>query len=372
MLSCQQDELNDKDVLVDDSFRTLAVQNISDLVAHVENPELRAIDEIVLDLSIALQDELEDKDLRNSVYSQARKYDQKTAFILDILNKQNISQRNAKLNQLLSSAANMQYEGESYSANLYIPNLEQADLEKTPIISPAYELEDTDDCIAAYRKDSKSGTWYLIMLSEEEALSTDEPIMVVSQSTEKTKEIIKKNLFLPKTKSNFEDIIFNERQAATSYYTNNFTIYGRHESSGRSEVAICQVTYQNTGFIESRGSNEFKFAEVRKRNIGDNRSSRAYITDDRYTRHGQYGQTGSFTAFNMFERDWHHGSKPFGKVTYGGQTLYLQGDARFSGDFYLHSPFGSGTVPVFNDNIVNVYGSITYSYPSYGKLKVTK
>lgn len=372
------------DELTDDDFRLLEVNNISDLVAHVENPEIRAIDEIVLDLSLALQRELEDKELLSSVYKQASEYEQKTAFIIDLLNERKASQRNAKFTSLIATANSMNYEGEVYSANIYIPNLDHADITKTPIISPAYELEDTEeciDCIAAYRKNPKSGEWYLIMLSEAEALGTDEPVIVVSQSSAITKEIIIEGLFIPKNEVKLDNIIQNERAFFQSYYTGAFAIYKRHETSGDSEIGLTTASwshYSTLGGGSGYGSREWEVVKVAKSKVGGNLYYRTSLFDSRFTRHGEYGSDayptdlGTFSGFNMFERDWYHGLKDMGKVKFGLKTLYLSGEARFSGDFYLHSPFGAGLVPVFNDAFVDSNGSINYSYTGYGRLTVSQ
>lgn len=365
LFSCEDDlnRMDSKNVTIE-GFELLE-NDIYSLVELESDPEIVNINKVALDLSYQLMSNSLNTDMINEIYKSAKQMKVNSAFFGETV-RRSISARSTNVDQLLFRAESMMYNGENYQATIHIPNLDNADLDLEPIISPAYEIDDTTDstcidCIAGFIKDNSTNKWKEILLSEEQAMRSKRPIMVISQVNDYTKEIMKERRLLP---SKLDNDLEEERNraAVTTYYTGNFIINKRHEASGRSEVAIAVYSWSpTTGY----GGVETKIAEVEKKNIGRVQGSSARFVDTRFT------DGAAFTGFNMFERDWYHSSQPLGEVTESGRTLHLSGKARFSSNFYIYSPF-SGVIPPFDADYVHQNGSITYYKNNYGKLLVKR
>ncbi len=375
LVSCSEKEIEIIEQQESREFRSLDVYDIKDLVSSEKDEEIKKLNKISYELCEEFKKYFESEDkFREKIISEFNGSKNNVVVVSKIFDN-DIINNNERTNSIINRASQINIHNNIYQSELFLVNDNSADFSKEVIISPAYELEDNDeceDCIAAYIYNKVSDKWELIMLSEEEALNTSNPVMVMSQN------LIGDEL-MPINDGD-DDGFYGGGSTGNSswdkrYRLKNIKLHDRFEGTGNSELGISYITYLY-GYGTSAVNLDQKALRVDKDDIGKylqitgDLPTVMYRTED-YDNPNK-GESYWFSALNFFERDWAHSKKTFSTVVHPdtGVTYSLRGNAKFASDVYLYS----GKQPIWLGNNIVYYGyKYLYSSPSNGSyFKIVK
>jgi hypothetical protein len=276
---------------------------------------------------------------------------QLNALLLKYYNSASPKSENDEMLTFLSSQ--LVYENVLYQPVIVIPNYNTLDVNLLPIVSGGVDLNDEldnriDDDIFAYNL-LDNGSFEEIYLSEEEAMSTQRPVLVFSNGIDDTSIPLDGQIFLDSygVKSNS-----NNNSGNTDASTKRFD---------HMHVSIKSTSFH---YDPRRQKNEYRYTGIYLHSSGwgwiwktDQSSNlvRNFSKNDcngaQYTDWGQvyYADTHypdptteHYIAFNTFERDWAKSQKPLGNGTRNGYTGYLYGKMTFNDEWYLSDPNSAG------------------------------
>ncbi len=248
---------------------------------------------------------------------------------------------------------------EEYIPAIYVPNWETADFEKQPLICPGVEvnselagMEDYEDYIVAWYYD-EMGNLMEILINEEDAMNTTHPVFIFDNAEEDA------------TKREKSAMVYNTPQplksamTTTEYHSKEFQINHRYEGSGSSEFCITGAQIDESGnahliCIRNGSFSSWKqISSVSKRNIG-----RLFSEWKHFCSNDVEPFNSNYIFWNTYERDWSKSAKSLGQATRNGTTIYLNGNRRYSSEWYAYDP------SVLNNNPVDL-NTIYYSWAKW-------
>lgn len=319
-------------------------QNINNLINISYNEDDKKMNEYFYALAESLTDLVKDPKFNQDVINYAKQRDDAAASLITLLNNKNYADKVSieltdKGFSFEKIANNFTYNNgkytEKYIPCIFIPNLETCNPELQPILSPNIELnadldEKYENCIIAWYF-TKEGERKEIIINEEDALKTKNPIFIIANAEEN----FTKGNSLVET-----EFIENKSTKGIAFSTNEYRINYRYEGSGDSEFAI------SAGRIVATGS---AYNILRKDN-GDYVSTKVITSvdkDDISKDLSQWEQFSSnytpynenFIFYNTYERDWNNTDKSLGHaVSQNGGNLYLYGKRKYESEWYAWDP----------------------------------
>lgn len=242
-----------------------------------------------------------------------------------------------------STNPNSTIEVEDYIPAFYVANLEKANPNEQPLISPGIVvnsdlpgLEKYYDYIVAWYYD-ESGNFKEIILNEEMAKNTTHPLIIVDNADEVVYKRKKSEL-----KVVDQDFTYKNLEAAT-YWTNEFQINHRYDNLSRSEFFITGFLVRpNSLFAEKMFTTDDNKRLTHQKLIKD--VSRGEINKP----NGKWQSlcvtslfpdfNNTYGFFNTFERDWWKSQKNLGEFVHGNVRGWLDGNMGHSGDWYTYHP----------------------------------
>lgn len=215
-----------------------------------------------------------------------------------------------------------------YYAVVHIPNIATADNDLMPIVSSGVNADGeadptVEDNIIGWFT-SGDGSTSEIFLSEEEAMATSIPVMIVSLGTDFEDQRLNSNIIY----SQSNDAPYLKTNVVSELHGNEFKINERYENIGNSEFAI--------GTLFLRPSDGYSYyqafghiVDVDKNDIGKNLSHWHEI--------GNFPAAGTNGIFNYYERDWEQATKSLGYLTSNaGVSTYMYGERKYYGEWYTY------------------------------------
>ncbi len=217
-----------------------------------------------------------------------------------------------------------------YYATVHIPNIATADMSLMPIISSGVNADadadpSVEDNIIAWFT-NEDGSVEEIFVSEEEAMSTSIPVMIVSLGTDFVDGQLNNN------------VIYGDENSSSSYKTNvvselhgyQFKINYRYENTGNSEYSIGTLFLRpSDGYAYYQAFGHVVDVDVDKDDIG--------VDLLHWNEIGNFPAAGTNGIFNYYERDWEQFAKSLGFLTSNaGVPTYMYGERRYYYEWYTY------------------------------------
>jgi hypothetical protein len=325
-------------------------QNIEKLLINPEDRDDEKINNYLYELSLATRELIKDANFNNIVIELAKKSENQTANLLELekvapeyyraINNK-LSSKGLSLSSLASNLTHQPVnpnpkfpktaEIEKYVPAIFIPNLDNIDIIKQPIISPNIEVdcrndESIEDNIIAWYY-TKDGDLKEILLSEETSLKTTNPLFLFDNAS-------------PNVKKNTVKILppDGNLKTTTSFSSYEYSIesgYGYESwAGGKSEYCVQAYRIAPNGVVHwiysSSGWKEI--AKVDRDDIGD----LLYKWSHHASNWTPYSTNRVF--WNTYERDWNRSDKSLGSATANGTTIHLVGRRKYDGEWYAWIP----------------------------------
>jgi hypothetical protein len=317
-------------------------QNAEELILNPNDSEDEKINTFLYYLSLSICDLVHNVEFNQEVIRLAKDSPAHTANLITLTDS--FPNFKSEINQRLSSrsitfdeiAENLTYskEGvyERYVPCIFIPNLDIADKDRQPILSPGIEIdcaenEDVEDYIVAWYF-TKLGVKIEVMLGEEDSKRTTNPIFILDNG-----EInLKGNDFeiLPPVDEGLKSML-----SSTKFWSNEFRINHHYEPApGRSEFTIVayRISPQGTAHWIYNSSGWKEIAKVKRSDVGKELSKWSLHCGN-YTPYAD-----NYVIWNTYERDWNRSSKGLGSVTQNGTTIHLGGRRKNTHEWYAWHP----------------------------------
>lgn len=249
---------------------------------------------------------------------------------------------------------------ESYFPAIFIPNLSSLNGELQPLISPNVEVDPGDDesiddnIIVWYYGDATSIEVSEIMISEETAMATTNPLFLLdnSVSTLETDE----NKDFEALNSSRSTGAAGSTAGSMSFASHEYgikTITYKYEKYGKSDFAVTTINIKPNGQKHwiYNGLNGSQYKSNNAQVIGKIHQSDVSYMQNKWAFHaGNYQpwsnpwtpnvvQNGVNVVFwNTFERDWNHSSKGIGTCSANGTSVSLEGNMKYSSEWYTWIP----------------------------------
>lgn len=365
IFSCSKEELTENQEPENES-----VQYVLDNVPSIANPndvslytfnEEDADDEKInlqlMDIAIATRDFLKETPQNQTVLKSAKVSASGSINLFDLVSNSNLKSSNqsaayANLVSLLEktdlthASTNPLKSGEieEYVPAIYVPNAENADLSKQPIVGVGFEvnadlpgMEEYEDYIVAWYYDEE-GNLHEILLDEETAMNTTNPVFIINNAEDEAIKLKKSAITYQSNgipTSNLKSV--NSR---TEFHSHEYKINHRYERSGKSEFCITAAHIDDNGNVYSnlRKDNGTyntwkKIADVDKNDIGKQKSHWEQFISTDVSPHSS-----NYTYWNTYERDWYSSNKFLGDGEGNGKTVHLYGNRKYSGEWYAYDP----------------------------------
>ncbi len=233
---------------------------------------------------------------------------------------------------------------EKYKPVIFIPNLDNIDINKQPIFSPNIEVDCTEDeaiedCIVAWYY-NEYGEKVEVMLSEQNSLELTNPLFLLDNGELYPKPSPRMN---DKNNDQYED---NKAiSTTTSYYIKEFNLYHYFETIGKPEFTI--VAYRidhninpNEIYRMYYGGNEVDGHSKILRKVDRNEIC-TQVEHWCYLFPKCTSETQNIIVFNTYERDWNRSEKRLGHLSGGDNNtnhIYLNGRMQYDSDWYGINP----------------------------------
>lgn len=285
--SCSKEELTENQKTGSESIQYIldhvpSISNPYDVrlyTTNEENADDDTINDQLLEIAIATRIFLKESPQNQTVLKGAKASTRNTFNLFDLVSNsklkytnQSVSYKNLvsllEKNALTYTSKNPLKSGELevYKPAIYVPNAENADLSKQPIVGVGFEvntnlsgMEKYEDYIVAWYYDNE-GNLHEILLSEETSMNTSNPVFIIIADIE-TEETISENISEIKlTKSAISTL---SSQKIIDEYKINY----RYDKSNKSEYSYeIAYIYNNGGY--SFGGYRTEIAEIHKDDIG--------------------------------------------------------------------------------------------------------
>lgn len=238
-------------------------------------------------------------------------------------------------------------EQEHYIPALYFCNIENADLNKMPILGTGIDVNEElpgmskyEDCIIVWYYDTLTDEYVEGIMSEEMAIQSTNPVFIVDNAVEELTKIgILPNDDLPQTKSN--GVTINQFHLSSYEYKVN----NRNEGTGKSEFCVSGVIIDENNhsssisFWSNNGKDYHQIAKIDQSEVGLQLYKWVPFVHPQDVMISDLIPLGNnYIFWNTFERDWARSRKTLGTPTVNGTTYYLTGNMRYSSDWYAFNP----------------------------------
>ena len=288
--------------------------------------------------------------------------------------------------QTIIEATNLQYisknpevagQVEHYIPALFVVNIKNANPNKMPIFSPGISVNEDlpgmemyEDYIVVWYYDPAVNGFVEGLMSEEMAMTTTHPLIVVDNASPKMTKPQKGGGDDKETCTSTAPPPTQNMKNAR-YRSYEYQINTRCEKTGKSEFCI------DAALIDENGGGGYVvteydkpkhlhhlIAKVAKKDIGKSLSKWfgfCTITDVNLPDYVPFEC--NYLFWNTFERDWARSYKSLGKATANGKTIYLAGEMKYDSDWFAYNPIVVQNNPfdfasTFND------GYKTYQNPA--------
>jgi len=344
-------------------------QDIQQLMQNPIDKDDEKMNSFFYELAISVSDLIMNPEFNKYAINLAKKRDDNSANLIilmknnpkfaDIINNR-LSSKGLSFNDICNNFTHNNGKNiEKYIPVIFIPNLKTLNVKKQPILSPNIELNcdknsDLENSIIAWYY-SKEGEKKEIIINEEDAEKTTNPIFIIANAEEN----FKKNTGLIQ-----DDIISDDTKSKTvSFQTHEYMIKYRYERSGNSEFAISAVRINSTGSVSNvlrKDNGDYvstkDISSVDKNDMGKDLAHWEQFCNN----YSPYSD--NFIFYNTYERDWNNTDKSLGHaVTQNGGSAYLYGKRRYSSEWYAWDP---NTLSNHEVNIQYVYDHWAIWYTS--------
>lgn len=348
-----------------------SIQYVLDNVPIIANPhdvslyttnEKDADDEKInlqlLDIAIATRNLLKETPQNQNVLKRAKVSAISSINLLDFISNSNLKsarQSTAYTNlvsllekaDLTHASTNPMNSGEieAYVPAIYVPNAENADLSKQPIVGVGFQvksdipgMEKFEDYIVAWYYDP-DGNLHEILLNEETAMNTTNPVFIINNAEKKA--IDRKKSAIAYQSKEVPSSNRKSGQSRTVFSSHEYQINKRYERWGKSEFCITAAHINPNGnaynilIRDNRyGYHDWKkIANVKKKHIGKLRKHWEQFISTDVTPHWM-----NYTYWNTYERDWYSSPKDLGQGSGNGKTVFLSGNRKYSSEWYAYFP----------------------------------
>lgn len=350
----------------DDHFVPFTFENL-DVKASSMNEEDEEVNKKLLALAEAFKAIAGDKSISSTIIDYAKK--EKTGYV----SLATLMQLHPRITNYLSSSTGPDLNGASpftfiyhqkeYEVVINVPNIDRADFNLSPIVSPGIEVEgyaqvELSDAIFGWRLNDDNSSQGII-IDESQALNTDIPVFVLTPHP--TNESGVNIGSLPHLSVNDEGDNVGFR-TITYYHSNEHMVSDLYEGSGCADFCITAFKINPDGSsgpclkVDNGYDTWKKISSVCGTSI--EYSVWSHFSDDFGSNRDDF-----FIFFNTYERDWYSSFKALGGGTANGTTGFLSGRMKFSDEWYAFDPVGSDQyfdIVNCHDNWVNVYTSKGY------------
>ncbi|WP_438423462.1 hypothetical protein [Aquimarina macrocephali] len=335
-------------------------QDINRLMQNQEDKDEEKLNKYLYEIALATRDLIKDDNFNKTIIQMAKESKTETAYLLElekvapqyfeIINK-NLKNNGLSLQSIANDmthtpiSSNPEYpetaEIEKYLPAIFIPNLNQIDPDKQPIISPNIET----DCTNNEQIEDFIVSWYFtnngklkeIILGEETSLKTSNPLFLVDHASvyDKNENVIQlgeENL-----------IELPARKTIIRYDSHNIKIKNgyRYENGwgNKSEYAIIGYHVENFPTYDLISGYSKDLAKVKPNQIGSTLykpSLHAYVWVPLAT---------NKFYWNTYERDWNRSPRPLGYFNSPINSYVFNSKRRYYNDWYAWIP---STVNIHN------------------------
>lgn len=346
--------------------------SIDNYVLNNEDADDEKINKYLLEIGVATRELLKDCPMNREILESSVKIVNSVKPLLELVDQTKLKPSksiNEKAENLLQVLRNADLthkstnplrggEIEDYIPVIYVPNAEIADPEKQPIIGLGFQvnpklegMEEYEDCIVAWYYDGY-GVLHEILLNEETAISTTNPVYIIDIAEEEASKMLKSQVH--------NGVAPLNTKSTTAYHSNEYKINNRYETTwANSEFCITGAHITETGSVqlickEDNGTyNSWKkIAEVNKNDVGKQLSHWEQFCSNEISPFNT-----NYVFWNTYERDWMNSSKDLGSATKNGSTIYLYGNRKYSGDWYAYDPTLLQNNPVDFNTIYNSWAN---------------
>ena len=384
IVGCQKEKLTQTGEKIEYRLDNIPIiandQDVKLLLTNPEDSDDEKINNHLYNLSLAVRELVKDKEFNKTVIDLAKKSETQTANLLDLKTVapnfyDKINQNLEKNNDIYFRSSSGKYTIESiandlthapiapnpdypetakieeYVPAIFVPNLDQLNLNLQPIISPNIEVDSNEDesiednIVSWYY--TKSGELNEIILSEETSLKTSNPLFFIDNAVT-TLETKENTDFVPlnsNNDSNSPSVDDLHNRSALSFSSCEHSIESSayaYESwtSGKSEFAVNAYRIDPSGAIHwiYNSSGTKVINSIARNEIGSLRYKWSHHASDwkPWANSSTYGKNVVF--WNTFERDWHRSLKSLGTCSANGTTIYLAGKMKYSSEWYAWIP----------------------------------
>ena len=338
-MSCEKEDYKKEQI------RNETVQYTLDNIPNISNPysanlyvknELDIDDEKInkqlLDIAIATRDFLKESPQNEFILKSANISSNSSMNLFDLVSNSNLKSANQGVaytnlvsllekSDLTHASTNPFKSGEieEYIPAIYVPNINNSDLSKQPIVCVGFEvdsdisgMEKYEGYIVGWYFDEE-GSVHEILLNEKTAMSTSNPIYIINNSS--IGFSYGKKPFLEKGGASI--------RTSTSQVIDQYKINYRYDRSNRSEYSYNIVYIYNGGGYQ-HGGYRTEIREIHKNDIG-----KMFYDDYNIW---QISSIGNLYSINLvtFEYDWYASEKP----VYSPGGIFVQCRMKYYNEYY--------------------------------------
>lgn len=392
VLSCSKEETDPNSTTNDPISCDFVLDNIPEIsnpynmVEYIANPndaDDEKISRNLLEVGISIREQLNNKSLNDLILKTAKLNPTNSMNLFELVLNPKFKSTKPEYSRLQTILGNADWTHKStnqfkstvveeYIPVIYIPNIEIADMNKTPIICPAIQvncelpgMEKYEDYIVGWYL-NKDGKQKEILINEETAMSTTNPIFIIDIGEEEALNRSKSTNILS------SPLNFKSTSELGDYYfhSNEFQINQRYETTGKSEFCISAGWVDEYGvarWILNQGADDWKLIrDVDKDDIGDPLEWWTSIVQLDVEPLVQ-----NYVFWNTFERDWECSKKSLGMGSAPGSNIYLYGNMRYTGNWYTFEPnYGLSDKYMDLNYIYNYWAKWQYFESDKGNLRI--
>lgn len=356
-------------------------QQIDKLLINPEDEDDTKINKYLYKLGLAIRPLVKEADFNRVIIELAKNSETETANLLKLADVapeyyDRINKELAKDNLSLELIANdfthrpiapdprkpKEAEIEKYIPSIFVPNLQNINIDLQPIISPNVVVDSRnneaieDNIIAWYYEEN--GMLQEILLSEETSLKTSNPLFLLDNavSTLKVEQDLNAQVepldVSQGAVSKKEFSMARSNKYSFSSYEHSIKSHSyRYESwvSAKSEFSVVAFRIGPDGAVQSiysSGSPAQNYSEINKIS-----SSEIGTLLYKWHHHADNWQPWSnpntphaiqsnvnMVYWNTYERDWNNSAKPLGGGTANGVSISMQGRMKYSNEWYTWHP----------------------------------
>lgn len=370
-------KLDDIPIQKHESNSKSVVTDINQLMTNPDDSDDEKINNYLYQISLATRDLIKDPEFNQIIIDLAEQSEINSANLLDLENvapdyyniiNNNLSESELSLHMIADDlthapvAPNTDYpvtaELEHYVPAIFVPNIENADADLQPLISPNVVVdsrEDTtyeDNVITWFFENEEDEDVVEIMLSEETAISTHNPVFILDNAS--FNQQVEIDYDFEPLNTEISDIIMDKsgEEMYFGYQTWSVNEPYRYESfwSGNTDFAVVATridTYGND--TKLYGKKEYKMIDkIPKHKLGY--LVHPYYFDPQiehaenwlpYSNPWTPGviQNGvNMVYWNTFERDWNRSPKNLGAAVANNTGITLEGNMKYNSNWYAWIP----------------------------------